>query len=40
MREFDPKLSAKLDNATIRAEKGSALWRAIKRLLEWWIFHD
>lgn len=38
MRPFSPKLSYKLDYATIRTEQGSRLWRLIKRLLEWWIF--
>jgi len=37
-REFDTKLSYRLDYAVVKSEEGSSLWRFIKRLLEWWIF--
>lgn len=38
MRPFSPRLSHVLDCAIIGAERGSRTWRAVKRLIEWWIF--
>jgi len=37
-REFDARLSARLDLAIVKSEQGRPLWGMVKRFLEWIIF--
>ena len=38
MRQFNAKLSYRLDRAVVGDEGGSSFWRFIRRLIEWYIF--